>query len=156
MSYPYCYSGLSLWFCGFLDDLTMKNIEQNRCWHVPFMLLERVPARWWHPVASSEALVLLHWAMRAVSYCRIAMDIKTTSFVGEFVDCCLFACCPGRRWGDMERVVTRCRHPVASGVALVMPHWAMLSVSLRRTAVAIETASERGAFVRHCQFCHRQ
>jgi hypothetical protein len=113
------------------------------------MLLERVFARWWHPVASSEALVLLHWAMRAVSYCRIAMAIETASFVGVFVYCCLFACRPGGRWGDTEQVVARCRHPVASGVALVMQHWVMPSVLLWCTAVAIEMAGGRGAFVRH-------
>ena len=120
------------------------------------MLSERVLARWWHPVASSEALDPLHRAMHAVSYRRIAMAIETASFVGVFVDCCLFACCPGGRWGDTERIVARCRHPVASGVALVMPHWAMPSELLRRTAVAIETAGGRGAFVHHRQFCHRQ
>ncbi len=130
----------------------MKNIEQNRCWHVPFMLSEQVLARWLHPVASSEALVPLHRAMRAVSYRRNAMAIETASFVGVFVDCCLFACCPGGRRGDTERVVTQCWHPFASGVALVMPHWAITSVLLRRTAGAIETASRRGAFVRHRQF----
>ena len=54
-------------------------------------LLEQVLARWWHPVASSESLDLLHWAMRAVSYHRIVMAIKTASKVGVFVDCCLFA-----------------------------------------------------------------
>ncbi len=138
-----------MWFCGFLDDLTMKNIKQNRCWHVSFMLSERVLARWWHPLAFSEALDPLHWPMRTVSYRRIAMAIETASFVGVFVDCCLFACCPGGHWGNTERVVARCRHPVASGGALVMPHWAILSVLLRRTAMAIETAGRRGAFVRH-------
>ncbi len=134
----------------------MKNIKQNQCWHVPFMLSERVLARWWHPVASSEAMDPLHRAMRVVSYRRIAMAIETASFVGVFVDCCLFACCPGGRWGDTERIVARCWHPVASGVDLVMSHWAMPSESLRRTAVAIETAGGRGAFVHHRQFCHRQ
>jgi hypothetical protein len=88
-------------------------------------------------MASSEALDLLHWAMRAVLYRRIAMAIKTASFVGVFVDCCLFACCPGGRWGDTEQVVAQCQHPVASGVALDMPHWAMPSVLLWRTAVTI-------------------
>jgi hypothetical protein len=38
--------------------------------------------------------------MRAVTYWHIAMAIKTASFVGVFVDCCLFACCPGGRWGN--------------------------------------------------------
>jgi hypothetical protein len=33
-------------------------------------------ARWWHPVASSEALDLLHWAMRLASYRCIAMAIE--------------------------------------------------------------------------------
>jgi hypothetical protein len=40
--------------------------------------------------------------------------------------------------------------PVASGVALDMPHQAMPSVLLWRTAVAIEMASGQDAFVRHC------
>jgi hypothetical protein len=77
----------------------MKNIEKNRHSHVPFL------ARWWHLVASSKALDLLHWAMRAVMYQRITMAIETASFVGVFVDCCLFACCPGGHWGNTEQVV---------------------------------------------------
>ena len=40
------------------------------------MLSEQVLAQWWHPVASSETLDLLHWAMRTVTYCRIAMASK--------------------------------------------------------------------------------
>ncbi len=107
-------------------------------------------ARWQRLVASNKALNLLHRAMCAVTYRRIAMAIKTASFFGVFVDCCLFACCPGGRWGDTEQVVAQCRRLVASGVALDMPHWAMPSVLLWRTAVAIETACGRGAFV-----CHR-
>ncbi len=127
---------------------------KNRRWHVQLMLLEQVLAQWWHPLVSTEALDLLHWAMCAVSYCRIPMAIKTASFVGVFVDCCLLACCPGECWGNTKRVVTQCWRPVASRVALDMPHWAMPSVLLRRTAVAIQTASRQGAFVHHCQFCH--
>ncbi len=91
-------------------------------------------------MASSEALDLLHWTKHAVTYQRIAMAIKTASFVGVFFDCCLFACCPGSRWGDMEQVVPRWRRPVAAGVALDMPHWAVPSVLLRRIATAIKTA----------------
>ena len=113
------------------------------------MLSERVLARWWHPVASSEALDPLHRAMHAVSYRRIAMAIETASFVGVFVDCCLFACCPGGRWGDTERVVARCRHPVASGVALDMMHRAMPHVLLQHFRMAIKMSSDGGAFVRH-------
>jgi hypothetical protein len=64
------------------------------------MLLDIILAQWWHPVAFSEALDLLHWAMCAVMYRPIAMAIKTATFLGEFVDCCLFACCLGGRWGN--------------------------------------------------------
>jgi hypothetical protein len=82
----------------------------------------------------------------------MAIDLGT--FLGAFVDCFLFACCPGGRWGDTEQVVARCRRPVDSGVALDIPHQAMPSVLLRRTAVAIETAGGRGAFVRNrCLVC---
>jgi hypothetical protein len=92
--------------------------------------------------------------MCAVPYRRIAMAINLATFLGAFVDCCLLACCPGARWGNTEQVVARCRRPVASGVALDILHWAMSSVLLRRTAVAIKAASGRGAFVRHrCLIC---
>ncbi len=104
------------------------------------MLLGIILARWWHPVASSEALDLLHWAMHAVTYQRIAMAIEMAIFAGVFVDCCLYACCPGGRWGNTEQVVARWWRLVASGVAVDMLHWAMPSVLLRHTAVAIKTA----------------
>ncbi len=120
---------------GFDDE----NIKQNRRSHVRFILSDIILSQWRRPVASSEALDLLHWAICAVTYRRITMAINTACFLGVFVDCCLFACCPGGRWGNMEQVVTRCRHPVASGVALDMLHQAMPSVLLRRTAVTIET-----------------
>ncbi len=104
------------------------------------MLSDILLAPWRRPVASSEALDLLHWAMRAITYRRIAMAIKMTSFVGVFVDCCLFACCPGGCWGNTEQVVARCQRQVASGVALDMLHWVMHFVWHPHTAVAIETA----------------
>jgi hypothetical protein len=113
------------------------------------MLSDIILARWQRPVASSEALDLLHWAMHVVTYRRNAMAIKMASKVGVFVDCCLFACCPGGRWGHTEQVVARWRHPVASEVALDMPHWAMPSVLPWPTAVAIKMANNGGAFVRH-------
>ncbi len=97
------------------------------------MLSDIILAQWWHPVASSEALDLLHWGMHGVKYRRIAMAIKMASFVGVFVDCCLFACCPGGRWGNMEQVVAQWQHQVASGVVLDMPHRAMPSILLRHT-----------------------
>jgi hypothetical protein len=82
-------------------------------------------ARWRRPVASSKALDLLHWAMCTVLYRHTAAAINMATFLGVFVDCCLFACCPGGRWGDTERVVAQWWHPVASRVALDMLHWAM-------------------------------
>jgi hypothetical protein len=81
---------------GFVNE----NIKKRRS-HVQFMLLDIILARWQRPVASSEALDLLHRAMCAVTYRHIAMAIKTATFLGVFVDCCLFACCPGGRWGYM-------------------------------------------------------
>ncbi len=124
--------------------------------HYQLQLLTAILAQWWRLVASNKALNLLHQAMCAVTYCRITIAIKMASFLGVFVDYCLFACCPGGRWGNTEQVVAQCRHPVASRVALDMPHWAMPSVLLWHTAVAIKTAGGQGAFVRHCWFCHRQ
>jgi hypothetical protein len=77
-----------------------ENIEKNRCSHVQFMLSDIILAQWRRPVASSEALDLLHRVMCAITYWRIAMVIKMATFLGVFVDCCLFACCPGGRWGN--------------------------------------------------------
>jgi hypothetical protein len=119
------------------------------------MLLDIILARWWHPVASSEALDLLHRAMHAVTYQRIAMAIKAATFLGVFVDCCLFACCPGGRWGDMERAVAQWRLPGASSEALDLLHRAMPHSLLQRTCMAIEMACNGGTFVHHRQFYHR-
>jgi hypothetical protein len=105
-------------------------------------------------MASSEALDLLHQGMCTVTYRRITMAIKAASKVGVFVHCCLFACCLGGRWGNMGQVVAQWQCPVASEVALDMPHWAMPSVSPWRTAVAIKMANNRGAFICHQRFCH--
>ena len=63
-------------------------------------------------------------------------------FHSRCVDCRL-----GGRRGDTEQVVAQWRHPVASGEALIMLHWAMRSVLHRRTAMAIEIACDGGAFV---------
>jgi hypothetical protein len=84
--------------------------------------------------------------MCAVMYWRIAMAINLATFLESFVDCCLFACCPGGCWGNTERVVARCRRTVASGVALDMPHRAMPSVLLRRIRKAFEMGRDGGAF----------
>jgi hypothetical protein len=106
--------------------------------HDQLQLSATILTRWQHLVASNKALNFLHWAMCVVMNRRIAMAIETASYLGVFVDCCLFACCPGGRWRDMEQVAARCRRPVASEVALDMLHWGMLSVLLWRTAVTIK------------------
>jgi hypothetical protein len=71
-----------------------------------FILLDIILTQWRHPVASSEALDFLYQAMRTVTYRCIAMAIKMAIFARVFVDCCLFACCPGGCWGNTEQVVT--------------------------------------------------
>ncbi len=110
------------------------------------MLLDIILTRWQCPLASSEALDLLHWAMHAVTYRRIAMAIKMARKIGLFVHCCLVACCSDSHWGNMERVVTRWWHPVASGIALDMLHRAMLFILHHQFAMAIEIAGRQGKF----------
>jgi hypothetical protein len=83
---------------GFDDE----NIKKKRRSHVRFILSDIILARWRRPVASSKALDLLHWAMHAELYRRTATAINMATFLGVFVDCCLFACCSGGHWGDTE------------------------------------------------------
>jgi hypothetical protein len=104
------------------------------------MLLDIILAQWWRPVASSEALDLLHRVMHTVMYQRITMAIKTATFLGVFVDCCLFACFPGCRWGNMEQVVAQWRLPGAYSVALDLLHRAMPRSLLQRVHMAIKMA----------------
>ncbi len=110
------------------------------------MLSGVILAQWQRPVASIEALDLLHQAMHAVTYRRIAMAIKMAIFARVFVDCCLYACCPGGRWGDTEQVVAQCQHTVASVEALDTLHRAMPSVLLRRIHKAFKIGRNGGAF----------
>ncbi len=118
-----------------------KNIEKKNRSHVQYILLDIILAWWRRPVASSKALDLLHWAMRVVLYRRTAAAINMATFLGVFVGCCLFACCSGGHWGNMEQVIARWWRPVAPEVALDMLHWAMPSVLLRRICKAFETAA---------------
>jgi hypothetical protein len=118
----------------------MKKLGKNQFRLDRLQLLAAILAWWRRLVASNKVLNLFYWAMHAVLYRRTVAAIKMATFLGAFVDCCLFACCPGSRWGNTEWVVAQWWCPVAYGVALDMPHWAMLSVLLRRTAMAIEMA----------------
>jgi hypothetical protein len=127
---------------GFDDE----NIKKKHRSHVRFILSDIILARWRHPVASSKALDLLNWTMCSVLYRRTTAAINMATILGVFVDCCLFACCSGGCWGNTEQVVTRWRRPVASEVALDMPHRAMPSVSLQRIHKAFEMGHNGGAF----------
>jgi len=69
-------------------------------------------------VVSSNALNLLHQAMRTVSYRPIAMAIETASKLGVFFQSRFFACCPGGRRGNAEQVVAQWQLPGASSVSL--------------------------------------
>ena len=60
-------------------------------------------------------------------------------------------CHPGGRRGNTERVVTQWRRLVAFIKALDLLYRAMRAVSHHHTAMAIEIASDRGAFV--CRRC---
>ncbi len=75
----------------------MKKLVKNRHMRDRLQLLATILAQWRRLVASNKAINLLHWAMCTVTYRRIAMAIKTASFLGVFVDSCLFACCPSGR-----------------------------------------------------------
>jgi hypothetical protein len=79
--------------------------------------------------------------MHLVLYRSTAAAIKTASKVGPFFHCRFVCCCPGGRLGDTEQAVARWWHPVASGVALDMPHWVMPSMLLWRTTIAIKMAN---------------
>jgi hypothetical protein len=68
------------------------------------LLLATILAQWRRPVASSEALDLLHWVMSVVTYQSITMAIKMDSKVGVFLHRCFVCCCPGGRWGNTEQV----------------------------------------------------
>jgi hypothetical protein len=69
---------------NFFQRVDNEKHQKNWHSHVPFMLLAEIPTQWQHPVASSEALDLLHWASHAVLYRRTAAAIKMTSKVGPF------------------------------------------------------------------------
>ena len=132
----------------------MKKLVKNWHMHDRLQLLATILARWRRLVASNKALNLPYWAMRVVLYRRTAAAIKRASLFGTLIRRCFVCCCPGGRWGNTEWVVAQLWCPVASRVALDMPHWVVLSVLLRHTASAIKMANDRGAFVPHCcLFC---
>jgi hypothetical protein len=66
----------------FFNEVTMKKSLKTQCSHVQWLLLEEILIQWWCPVASIEALELLHRAMHAVTYPLITAAIKTASKLG--------------------------------------------------------------------------
>jgi hypothetical protein len=94
--------------------------------------------------------------MRTVLYWRTAAAINMATFLGVFVDCCLFACCHGSLWADTEQVAPRRQLPGASSVALDLLHQVMPRSSLQCICMAIKMACDRGTFVCHLQFYHQQ
>jgi hypothetical protein len=132
----------------------MKNNIENQLIHDRLMISGGILAHWQHPVSSSEALNLLHWAMQKVYYWRIAMTIGMASKVGIFFYCCCFEWDKCHRRGDMERVFALWRHPVASNKALDVLLWGMRTVLHPCLRMAINMAHNGGTFVRHCcLFC---
>ncbi len=136
-------------------DFDDENIKKNVAAMSGFILLDIILAQWQPPVASSKAMDLLHWTMHAVLYWCTAAAMNMATFLGLFVDCCLFACCPGGRWGDTEQVVARWWLPGASSVALDLLHRGMPRSLLQRVRVAIEMAYNGGTFVRHRRLYNR-
>jgi hypothetical protein len=136
---------------GFDDE----NIKKKLIAMSSYMLLDIILAQWHHPVASSKALDLLHQAMSAVLYWCTAAAMNMATFLGVFVDCCLFACCPGSRWGNTEQVVAQWRLPEASSVALDLLHWVMPRSLLQCIRMAIKMACDGGTFICHRQFHHQ-
>ncbi len=96
----------------FLYELTMKKLVKNRHMRDRLQLSAATLAQWWHLVASNKALNLLHQAMCAVTHRRIAMAIKTASFLVVFVDCFFVCLLPWRPLGQYR--ASSCPMPVSS------------------------------------------
>ncbi len=112
----------------------LKNQAKSQHCNDRLVISERVLARWWRLVAFMKAVNLLHQAMRAVSYYRIAPAIKMASKGGGDVAHRCVDCVPGGRRGNTEQVVTRWQSLVAFMKALDLLHRSMSSVFHQRTA----------------------
>jgi hypothetical protein len=88
--------------------------------------------------------------MHTVLYRHITMAIKTARKVGVFIHRCVVDCRPGIHESNTEQVVAQWRRPVASDMAMDIPHWVMLHELLQCLCMAIEMASDGGAFVCCC------
>ncbi len=93
--------------------------------HDQLLLLATILTQWWCPVASSEALNLLHQTLHTVLYQRTTTAIKMARKVVAFCHRCFVCCGPGGRRGNTEQVVAQWWRPVAFRVALDMLYQAM-------------------------------
>ncbi len=88
--------------------------KKNRWSHDPIMLSGIILTRWWRPVASSEALNLLHWAMHAVMYRRIASHGHQNGQLCRCICWLLFVCL--LPWQPLGRYgASSCLMPASSG-----------------------------------------
>jgi hypothetical protein len=60
--------------------VSFELVDHGGCWGYMAQALNQ----WWHPVALSEALDVLHWVMCPASYRCIAMAIKIASSLPAF------------------------------------------------------------------------
>ncbi len=150
MSHPYCYLG-------------------STCQLEPFfkMKLKKQPALAW-PIdaigASARRMAVFSGFYESPGpppsgdACGIVPPLRDDHWNGNqsgyILHLCIVCCCPDGRRGNMEWVVARWRHPVASGVALDMLHWAMPHVSLQHLRMVIKMACDGGAFVLHHRLFH--
>ncbi len=147
MSYPIENRGLSVDPWPFSMSLRWKNSEKSRIC---------VTGCIYRPQYSPNGGVQWHLPKPWISSIGQCVQYRTgeppwpskmASKVGPFFCRYFVCCCPGSRWGNTEQVVAQWHRPVASQVALDMLHWAMPSVLLLHTAVAIKMANDGGAFV---------
>ncbi len=120
----------------FLYKLTMRKLVKK--WHIrdQLCLLAAILAQWQRLVASNKALNLLHQAMCAVTYRRIAMAIEVASFLGVFF-LLLFVCLlPWRPLGQYG--LSSCPMPECSGFRSSHGHAAL------GNAICIAPAHRRG------------
>ncbi len=84
-----CHTPIVIWATLLLhapfQQVDHEKTKKSSCWHDQLLISEQILAWWQCPVAFSEALDLLCWAMCAVLYWHIAMAIKMSGKVGAVV-----------------------------------------------------------------------
>jgi len=144
MSYPYCYSGPT---CQLKPFFTIKSKKQLAL-ECPVDAIG-ASAR---PMAAFSGFYESHEPPQSGDACGVVPPHRdghrNDQQSGFILHRCTVCCCPGGRRGDTEQVVARWQRLVASIKALNLLHQAMRAVLHHRTVMAIEMASDGGAFVR--------